>query len=510
MKETFAKVAADSGVGSLMPRYIPVDGPEVEEGDAAKMGPTSSLRWTPPHLFFACSVLSFLVSAGSAAGLTWGYSMVLEGLPECPGPGKAAQRGAAQREAAERAAERSDEAGNASHLESCYSMMLRRYGEQHTFKELTGVNGHIQPSMYGKVREKTIWSYWYDPVDCPSSHSCKLPAVIQLCAASIRKNRGDFDFHILHMDTARNFVSMIELPMDWQRLQPVRQKEVVMNALLARYGGVALDLSTVLLRPLDDLWTELLLLRATFKGYMYRVNGQPWEQPEATATWFLMSRREGVFSTAVRNQVINFCDAYLHPDLGLGDWSVTPVLGSINSSLPSCLEDQFVHDKDACPDPVQPRRADPNLDPPRTDRKLLIADPRDGPHLPFARTDNFGMGTWRINDTATLSGLPPQCSSPDECWQKVVLPRYRAGVLLFVKLFNHGGALARLSAKELLGDDGTFFHNWLQLAGVDSLDEKEEHAARGKDNHTARSKDKHAAREHSKPHAAGKEKLSHV
>lgn len=468
LKGALAKVTSDPGMVDLLPRYIPVVSmaQEADEGDDAKCGARSGQRWTVPQLFFACSLLSFIFSCGSALGLAWGYSLVTKGQHHCPGvvpPNQAGRRLATLDAPSE---------GGEYFVEPCFDKMIQLYGDHHTFEEITGVKGHIAPTMHGQVREKTIWSYWYDPVDCPTSESCTLPAAIELCATSIRKNRGEFDFHILHMDTVRNFVNTMELPLQWQLLHPVQQKEVLMNALLARYGGVALDLTTVLLRPLDELWGDLVLHQATFRGYMYRVNGNPWEEPEATATWFMMSRREGIFSTAVRNQVVKYCDAYNHPDAALGDWTVTPVLGSINTSLPSCFDDDSVLSKDGCPEPLQPwpnQQAVPHLDPPRTDRRLLITDPRDGPFLPFSRLDNFGMGTWRVNDTSHRSGLPPQCGSPSECWQKVVLPRYNVGSLMFVKLFKHGGALARRSRKDLLGDNSTYFHGWLKLAGVDAV-----------------------------------------
>jgi len=468
------QAAQDSLAGALgklqldgfLPQYYPVtnssSSTEVEDGDDSTVRTLSNHRLM---LFFACSVLSFLLSAGSAVGLAWGYSVTPHSLEYCPGPSEPAH---------DKVVRRALSAEDQDEEESCFDTMIRLHGKDHTFEDITGVKGHVRPPMYGKVREMTIWSYWYDPAHCPNSENCKIPDAIQLCRESIEKNKGSFDFHLVHMDTARNFVSMMELPLRWHRLQPVRQKEALMNALLARYGGVALDLSVVLLRPLDDLWRELLIRKATFMGYMYRINGESWHQPEETAQFFLMSRREGIFSTAVRNQVVRHCDAYRFPDLGLGDHTLTPVLGSINSSLPTCWSDDSVQHREACPQPVQPRPNDtlPDLDPPRMDRHILLTDPRDGPHLPFSHLDHFGMGAWQTTNTSRMASPPPLCNSPSECWQKVVLPRYNSGSLVLIKLFHRGGALATRSRKELLADETTFFHGWLKLAGLGSLGSK--------------------------------------
>lgn len=472
LKGALAKVQVDSDVTGLLPRYYPVTSSnsslEVDEHDDLKAGSSGSSKWTVPQLFFTCSLLCFLLAAGTAAGLAWGYAMTPRRMQQCPSPGFDGQvldEVPPGRQLSNTAVNNDEDDG------SCFHEMMLVGGREHPFEEITGVKGHIMPKMFGKVREKTIWSYWYDPVDCPSSNNCKMPDLIKLCAEVIELNKGTFDFHIVYMDTVRNWVSMLELPLQWQHLQPVRQKEALMNSLLARYGGVALDLSTVLLRPLDTMWNEMLLHRATFSGYMYRVNGQLWGRPEASAPWFLMSRREGIFSTAVRNQVVNYCDAFRFPDLTLGDRTLTPVLGSINSSLPSCFEDQTVWDKGNCPEPVQPRLYgnDASLISPRTDRRLIIRDPRDGPHLPFAYLDAFGMGTWRVTDTSKLLGHPPVCGSPSECWQKVVLPRFHSGSLVSVKLFRKGGALSFRTREELLTDENSFFFNWLRLAGADHL-----------------------------------------
>lgn len=240
-----------------------------------------------------------------------------------------------------------------------------------------------------------------------------------------------------------------------------------MNALLARYGGVALDITTVLLHPLDDYWNEMVLHRATFRGYLYRINGQSWSRPEVVAPWFLMSRREGVFSTAVRNQVVLHCDAYRYPDMPLADRTLAPILGTFNTTFPSCSQDSTVSSKAACPERKQPQTK-PGIPgpPPRNDRRLILMDPRDGPHLPFAFLDDYGMGTWNLTETTPLLGHPRECNSPGECWQKVVLPRYHSGLLVLVKLFRHGGRLRPQGRDQLLAQRSSFFFNWLQLAGL--------------------------------------------
>jgi hypothetical protein len=156
---------------------------------------------------------------------------------------------------------------------------------------------------------------------------------------TMEKNRGGFDFRLVHRDEVSQYVSWYELPFRWTDLEPAQQKDSLMNALLARYGGVAMDVSTILLRPLDEYWDEMVEQKAAYWGYMYRVNGLPWRHAEVSVVWFMMARREGVFANAVRSQVMGMGDsnstgAYHHWYLALGDQTLTPILANLNYSLP--------------------------------------------------------------------------------------------------------------------------------------------------------------------------------
>jgi len=367
------------------------------------------------------------------------------------------------------------------------------------FNLITGLSAHAVPNMYGKVAEKTIWGYWYHPVTCRRKAKCTLPPVVELCVETIKKNRGSFDFKIVHMDEVDDYVTRIELPIRWHRLIPAQQKDSLMNALLSRYGGVALDISTLLLRPLDDYWNNMVSQGATFWGYMYRINGRPWRHAESASVFFLMSRREGIFTTAVRNQLIGMGDrnetgAYHHWYLALGDQTLTPILHMFNYSLPTCTNDpsilrppptaQWDQNATMCPE-LELKWDKASFGPARNDTTILLHDPRDGPQLPFAF--GKGMALWNITDSTPFTeeqipastkeiGGPMQdetCGSPKECWETVFLQRYNAPVqpggarlLNFVKLFAHAKELKGMTREHMLNLEGSYFHSWLRLAGI--------------------------------------------
>jgi hypothetical protein len=345
-----------------------------------------------------------------------------------------------------------------------------------------GLGAHEFPKMMGKVREKTIWSFWYDAEHCRSAARCIMPAVAQLCSETVRKHQGGFDYKLLHFDEVLDYVSPMELPLHWKKLQPVQMKDAIMNALLARYGGIAMDVTTILFRTLDAYWLQMVESQATFRGYMYRASGRPWGLPQVIAPWFMMSRREGLLSTAARAQAVYLCDAHRAPSFTLGDHTLTPVLHMFNYSLPRCDMDPLVTNKWACPELDQPRWYDAMPGPARNDRLLMLRDPREGPQLDFALLDDFSMGTWHTwNSTpfapeawATLRGTqslePPTepCPSMSACWHSFMRRYRKFAPLGFIKLFRGGGRLRHVGLKEILKDEDTFFYQWLKLAGLNS------------------------------------------
>jgi len=353
--------------------------------------------------------------------------------------------------------------------------------------------GNGIPERYWKVREKTIWSYWYNAKTCPSSKNCTLPPLVKLCMESVQRNRGSFEHRLVHRDEVHRYVDMrTELPAVWSYLRPQIQKDALNNALLARYGGVAIDITTILLRPLDDYWDEMVRAKAGFRGYMYRLDGRPWPNPMSTAVWFLMARREGIFRTVAAHQAMAYPpDAEGIPPAMVprvvqfldystfGDHILTPVLSMVNYSLPKCYEDEAVDKPEMCPEYRAPNWAAGMTGPPRNDTRLLLRDPRDGPVFSFSHSDE-GMASWNVTDGSRMPCLREggglECCSQRECWETVFLRRHRAPPppgestppLSFVKLFGHGGvALRRRSREAILAQRDTYFVNWLRLAGLD-------------------------------------------
>jgi len=259
-----------------------------------------------------------------------------------------------------------------------------------------------------------------------------------------------------------------------------------------------MDISTILLRPIDDYWDEMVAKGATFRGYVYRLNGKPWRHSEMTAVWFLMTRREGIFSTAARNQVIAMGDS-TDPHVfsfwynAFGDQTLAPILQMYRYDLPKCVDDNTVingnHEdgRYMCPEHEQRPWWTGISGPPKNDTFIMVSDPREGPQLPFAC---LNMETWSVNSTASASqegtyeslwvrtpGAPLfkiNCFNMKECWDKYFWAAYnekpkpgQAHRLSFIKMFNLGGArLKAMTREQILAAKDSWFYHWLKIAGL--------------------------------------------
>jgi hypothetical protein len=303
------------------------------------------------------------------------------------------------------------------------------------YHAITGHHGHELPEMYGKVPEKTIWLYWKD--------RGTIPDFVQLCIETIEHNRGGFEVRVLYEDDVDKYVSRIELPVRWSSLMPAQQKDSLMNALLARYGGVALDATMVLFKPLDAWWDEMLTKGAFFRGFMY-----PHIE---TAVWFLMARKEGLFRSATTAQVIGMGDDF-NTDrystenrdryFAFGDGTITPIIGMYDHTRRKCFKP--ADGAQACYPPV------PEGEESLGASKLMIADPGQSAQLPYATDYSFPL--WNVQEHAGE-------------WDIFIQRQNAPGLMPFVKMFQSGGPAKKYSRKQLLAMKDSFFCHWLRLAG---------------------------------------------
>ncbi|GBU20893.1 hypothetical protein R80B4_00780 [Fibrobacteres bacterium R8-0-B4] len=107
------------------------------------------------------------------------------------------------------------------------------------------------PKKTELVGEKIFWQYWHQGIDDNT------PSVINNCLSSVEKNKGDYRVILI---TAENIGDYIEMPdFIWKKLNKggfnlPALSDLVRLYLLSAYGGVWLDATIYLTKPIDERW----------------------------------------------------------------------------------------------------------------------------------------------------------------------------------------------------------------------------------------------------------------
>ena len=103
---------------------------------------------------------------------------------------------------------------------------------------------------------RLIWAYWHDAAEAP------LPAVAAACVASWRLHAPEWQVRLLDAVSVREWLEEgADYPaVTWSRT-PAHQSDLFGLALVRRYGGLYLDATVLLTRPLR--WLEARLRTLT-------------------------------------------------------------------------------------------------------------------------------------------------------------------------------------------------------------------------------------------------------
>lgn len=108
------------------------------------------------------------------------------------------------------------------------------------------------------------WSYWSQGFD-------KVDPILRLGFDSWRKNGAFQGVTVLDSKTVFDFVPPRELPTAFSTLPPQLQSDFVRLALLARFGGIWMDMSTLVTAPVAP-WLSSLQLRSN--AFFFRNPGR--------------------------------------------------------------------------------------------------------------------------------------------------------------------------------------------------------------------------------------------
>lgn len=109
---------------------------------------------------------------------------------------------------------------------------------------------------------RVIWAYW-------DSGESNLKPFFKLCVASWRAKNPDWHIAILSDDNFKQYVSRDQIPSTYFSLKRQHRSDILRLAVLIRYGGVYMDISTLCLKGFDAIFdnpeTPALLMTAPFK-----------------------------------------------------------------------------------------------------------------------------------------------------------------------------------------------------------------------------------------------------
>jgi len=134
---------------------------------------------------------------------------------------------------------------------------------------------------FGEDPEKNLWLFW-DSFTSSDGTAKTFSDFQHLCFQTIHRNKGSFRLYVITLDNARGYLdaappatsahkkktkyslpTTTDSPWQWfepnsDSIIPAQQKDMILFSLLAKYGGIAIDLSFILLpNRLDLIWDSM-------------------------------------------------------------------------------------------------------------------------------------------------------------------------------------------------------------------------------------------------------------
>eukprot|EP01025_Chloroclados_australasicus_P017428 TRINITY_DN18900_c0_g1_i1.p1 TRINITY_DN18900_c0_g1~~TRINITY_DN18900_c0_g1_i1.p1 ORF type:complete len:358 (+),score=15.56 TRINITY_DN18900_c0_g1_i1:32-1075(+) len=155
-------------------------------------------------------------------------------------------------------------------------------------------------------RTKYVWSYW-------GQGQSQLSSFMQLnirCWKSVLQ--GEWEIRILDANPRSqyyylNYVQMSDLPNNFQKFSYAKKSDCIKLALLEKYGGVWMDVSTILIKKLDS-WVEYEGAQPKgMTGFYTKYYGSAkFKRKDFFETWFIASNRNSPLLQKWRENFINY------------------------------------------------------------------------------------------------------------------------------------------------------------------------------------------------------------
>jgi hypothetical protein len=139
---------------------------------------------------------------------------------------------------------------------------------------------------------KIIWMYWHQGLD-------KAPTLVHHCVQSWKDQNPEWQLNLIDQDNLHDFVEL-KLPSHiLEKIGIVKQSNLLRLQLLAEYGGVWADATTMCRKPLDA-WLPLAAAESGFFAF-YRPG-----RDRLISSWFLASEKNSPLIVAFLNAYTSF------------------------------------------------------------------------------------------------------------------------------------------------------------------------------------------------------------
>jgi len=139
---------------------------------------------------------------------------------------------------------------------------------------------HAVPSI-----PKIIWTYW---------HASPEPEFIQQCLANWRHFAQGHELRVLHKDSIFKWLDTAAITQQFDGLPPFRQADWLRLQLLAKYGGIWIDASTLLTRNLDWVYSLQAEKSCEYVGFYIDRFTTRTDQP-IVENWFMAAIPRSAF-----------------------------------------------------------------------------------------------------------------------------------------------------------------------------------------------------------------------
>lgn len=122
-----------------------------------------------------------------------------------------------------------------------------------------------------------FWGYWHDPHNIPN--------VVNECFISWRRNYPTYSIIIVNNNTISKYINRDELPNKFEEIKAHQMRsDFIRLALLKKYGGIWIDASILMMKPIEPIWLDHKYDLAVFNQPLHEIKGRGKLVPE---NWFI-------------------------------------------------------------------------------------------------------------------------------------------------------------------------------------------------------------------------------